>query len=68
MNTELRIFLLEDSPIDAELMEREICQSDCVCSVRRVETREAFLQQLTEFVPDLILADYRLPSSMVSAP
>jgi len=61
MDKELRILILEDSPGDAELMERELRKSNFVFSSRRVETREDFLQQLSDSAPDIILADYTLP-------
>ena len=61
MSDELRILLLEDSPSDAELAEAELRKAEIGFTARRVETREAFLQGLEEFAPDLILADYALP-------
>jgi len=57
----LRILQLEDNDIDAELIGRELQKSDIVFTLRRVQTRDDFIAALTEFVPDLILADYRLP-------
>ncbi len=61
MDKELHILVLEDSPGDAELAERELRKSNLVFSSKRVETREDFLQQLADFAPDIILADYKLP-------
>ncbi len=61
MDKELRILILEDLPGDAELMVRELRKSHLGFSSKRVETQEDFLQQLAGFVPDLILADYKLP-------
>ncbi len=61
MDKELHMLILEDSPTDADLMERELRKSHLVFSSRRVETQEDFLQQLTDFMPHLILADYTLP-------
>jgi len=61
MDKELRILILEDLPTDAELMERELRKSNLAFSSKRVETRKDFLQQLIDFAPDLILADYTLP-------
>jgi diguanylate cyclase (GGDEF)-like protein/PAS domain S-box-containing protein len=62
MERELRVLILEDSPADAELAERELRKAGLSFSARRVETREAFAESLAEFAPDLILADYALPS------
>jgi signal transduction histidine kinase len=61
MSDRLHILLLEDVPSDAELAESELRKAELGFTARRVETREAFLQGLEEFAPDLILADYALP-------
>ncbi|WP_435626296.1 HD domain-containing phosphohydrolase [Candidatus Ferrigenium straubiae] len=59
---QLRILLLEDQPTDAELAENALREADLSFVSRRVDTREAFVQALEEFKPDIILADYRLPA------
>jgi formate hydrogenlyase transcriptional activator len=59
---ELRILILEDVAAHAELMERELRNAEMVFSARRVATGAAFLASLHDFNPDLILADYSLPS------
>jgi len=59
---ELRILILEDVAAHAELMERELRKAEMVFSARRVATRAAFIAALRDFNPDLILADYSLPS------
>ncbi len=59
---ELRVLILEDATSDAELMEHELRGTGLKFSARRVETREDFVAALETFVPDLILADYRLPT------
>ena len=61
MDKELRILMLEDVAADAELTERELRKWGLAFSAKRVETREAFLEALKDFSPDLILADYSLP-------
>src|SRR5215471_12149123 len=43
-------------------MERELRKAEIVFSARRVATSAAFLAALRDFNPDLILADYSLPS------
>jgi two-component system cell cycle sensor histidine kinase/response regulator CckA len=58
----LRILILEDVPMDAELVEYELERARIPFSARRVDTREAFLQELEHFAPDLNLSDYTLPS------
>lgn len=59
---ELHILILEDVPTDAELIERELRRAGIRFAARRVETQEDFVKALDEFVPDMILADYRLPT------
>jgi formate hydrogenlyase transcriptional activator len=59
---ELRILILEDMAAHAELIERELRKAELVFSARRVAIRAAFLKELLDFNPDLILADYSLPS------
>ena len=62
MEKELRILILEDVPADAELMERELRKGGIIFSSKKVDTKKAFLKELKEFAPDLILGDYSLPS------
>jgi two-component system cell cycle sensor histidine kinase/response regulator CckA len=57
----LRILILEDVPMDAELVEYELRRSSIPFDSCRVDTRDEFLRQLEEFRPDLILSDYTLP-------
>jgi len=57
----LRILILEDNTTDVELMEHELRHAGFAFCSRRMETREAFLQSLHDWSPDLILADYTLP-------
>lgn len=59
---ELRILLLEDNAPHAELVEHFLRDSGMKFRVTRVETREAYLEQLEHHAPDMILSDYALPS------
>jgi diguanylate cyclase (GGDEF)-like protein/PAS domain S-box-containing protein len=61
MIKEPRILILEDQPTDAELAVRELQRAALSFVSIRVETREAFLEALKEFNPDIILSDYSLP-------
>lgn len=61
MDKELRILILEDVPADAELMERELRKGGIVFVSKSVETKEAYIKELKDFNPDLILSDYSLP-------
>jgi PAS domain S-box-containing protein len=62
MAEQLRILINEDVPSDAELLQYEIRKGGFSFISIRVETREGFLSALDEFVPDLIISDYNLPS------
>jgi PAS domain S-box-containing protein len=57
----LRILILEDVPMDAELVEYELERARVPFEARRVDTRETFLDQLKAFRPDVILSDFTLP-------
>jgi len=59
---ELRILLLEDVSSDAELEESKLRDAKLEFTMLRVSTREAFMQALDEFQPDIVLADYKLPA------
>ena len=59
---ELRILLLEDNAPHAELVEHFLRDSGLKFSVTRVETRDAYVEQLEQHPPDMILSDYALPS------
>ena len=58
---ELNILILEDIPIDAELVRCELERADVSFTMRRVATKSKFVKELDEFMPDVILADFSLP-------
>ena len=60
MPKEAFILLLEDSPQDAELVERELCRGGIGFVSKRLDTEQAFAQAINDSAPDLILADYQL--------
>jgi len=62
MNSEVRILILEDRPADAEMIQRELRKEGIQHSTRLVVKEKDFLAALHDFAPDLILADYSLPS------
>jgi signal transduction histidine kinase len=57
----LRILLLEDSPLDAELTISTLERGGIACRFRRVEGRDEFIAAVKEGGFDIILADYALP-------
>jgi len=58
----LRVLLLEDVPDDAELNVAALRREGMNVENVRVETAGAFQEALTSFRPDIVLADYSLPS------
>ena len=62
MGKELRILILEDVLADATLIQYELRKAGIAFISERVETREDFLKGIQDFVPNLILADFALPS------
>lgn len=57
----LNILLVEDSPLDAELIEAYLTDGGLEFSLLCVETREDFATALEKHCFDIILADYMLP-------
>jgi len=62
MDENLRILMLEDNRDDVELICHELKKSGTKFSSKCVETKEAFVRELKEDVPHVVLADYSLPS------
>ncbi|MFW6138103.1 MAG: response regulator, partial [Spirochaetota bacterium] len=60
MKNKLRILILEDVAADAELMEHELRKENLAFSSRQVDTKKAFLRELKNFKPDVVLSDYKL--------
>jgi len=62
MEQQYRILILEDLPTDARLAEYEIRKVLQNFSTRVVETEDAFLFELQNFKPHIVVSDYMLPS------
>ncbi|MFH1800714.1 MAG: response regulator [Candidatus Omnitrophota bacterium] len=62
MAQKIHILAVEDSAVDAELIKRELGKRDFTHTVKWVQSKEEFLSALGEFVPDMILCDYKMPS------
>jgi diguanylate cyclase (GGDEF)-like protein len=58
----LFILILEDIPAHAEIAAHEIKKMGIDFRMRRVETKEEFEKEIEDCSPDVILADYSLPS------
>jgi two-component system, cell cycle sensor histidine kinase and response regulator CckA len=61
MKTEIRVLILEDNSSDAELIKRELRKSGRSFALEHASDREAYIRALENFLPDIILTDYRLP-------
>ncbi|EXJ16763.1 PAS domain S-box protein [Imhoffiella purpurea] len=61
MDGRLRLLLLEDSPVDAELTERVLRRSGLDFEAVRVQDPDAFMVALETFRPHAVLADFSLP-------
>lgn len=59
---EIKILIVEDSAADAELIKRELGKGDFAHTTKWVKTRAEFLAALEEYVPEVILCDYKMPS------
>ncbi len=58
---QLHFLLVEDNPLDAELIQRELRRAGFGCTFAVVQTPQDFTRELQEQCPDIVLADYSLP-------
>ncbi|HEY4154507.1 MAG TPA: response regulator, partial [Puia sp.] len=61
MKAALKIIMLEDSAVDAEIIQRFLAKKKPDYQFCLVTNKEAFLQALDQFNADLVLADNALP-------
>ena len=61
METPLKVLLLEDNPLDAELVLRELRRGGYKAQWQRVDSEAAYLEALRTDM-DIILSDYEMPS------
>jgi DNA-binding NarL/FixJ family response regulator len=59
-NKPVRILLLEDSDADAELIARQLRLLRMPTVLERVNSRDAFVEALEHFPPDVVLSDHSL--------
>lgn len=57
----IKVLILEDVPLDAELVELELKRSGVEFESIIVEDEKDYLEGLEDFQPDIILADHSLP-------
>ena len=56
----LRILLLEDRAADAELIADVLRSNNIIFTAKRVDSKDGFIRALSEFAPDVVLADHGL--------
>ncbi len=59
---ELKVLLVEDSEDDAVFIKYQLKKTKIPFTIRRVEDKETYISALNDFLPDIILSDYNLPS------
>lgn len=59
---QLRILHLEDNSFDAEIIRKTLENEGVNCLVKRIETKELFIQELQHHTYDMIFSDYMMPS------
>lgn len=58
----IKVLILEDIPEDAKLMQHELEKAGYIVKAKVVDDEQDFSLALMHFFPDVILADYALPS------
>ncbi len=61
MVEEIRVLILEDVPLDAELMEIQLKREGIKFISKTVDTEQMYRKEIDEFQPSIILADHSLP-------
>jgi DNA-binding NarL/FixJ family response regulator len=59
-NKAIRILLLEDNRVDADLIARELERSEIHVLLERVDSEASFIAALDTFAPDVVLSDHAL--------
>ncbi len=61
MKSPIKIILLEDYAFDAELVELELRDAGLEFEIKRADKKNEFKEILEDYIPHIILADYKLP-------
>ncbi|TAL00936.1 MAG: PAS domain S-box protein, partial [Rhodospirillaceae bacterium] len=61
LSTRTRVLLLENSALDAKLIERALKKGGLMFVSQRAATRETYAEALRTFTPDVVLAAHNLP-------
>jgi len=62
VDADINILLLEDSPMDVELVQHALRRGGPGFKVEHVDNKRAYLHRLEQNAPDLILSDFSLPT------
>jgi DNA-binding NtrC family response regulator len=62
MTDNFKVLIIEDNQSDIDLLQRELKKNGLIFISEVVQTRESFEHALVNFIPDIILSDYSLPS------
>jgi len=57
----LHVLMVEDNPLDAELVQRELRRAGFDFTATVVQTRADFIREVEDHCPQIVLADYNLP-------
>lgn len=61
MEALIRILMLEDSPDDAEYIQKTLRRANVMIEATVVSTKDDFISRLNSFSPDVVLSDHQLP-------
>jgi DNA-binding NarL/FixJ family response regulator len=56
----IRVLMLEDPALDADLIRRELDRPGLITVTERVDSEESFASAVRDFAPDVVLSDYKL--------
>ncbi|RYD86759.1 MAG: GGDEF domain-containing response regulator, partial [Sphingobacteriales bacterium] len=62
MEKHIKVLLLEDTPLDAELIERQLVKGGLDFELLVVNSKSKFERALNDFAADIILSDHSLPN------
>ena len=60
-NDIFKVFVLEDMPVDMELVKRQVRKFNPAVLFAVARNRQEFTDKLVDFQPDIVLSDYNLP-------
>ena len=60
-NAPIKLLLVEDNAVDAELEIRELKRAGLRVEHRLVDTESGLRRELSDFAPELILSDFSMP-------